>query len=66
VICQGGFRSLRAAQFLQQAGFGQVLNVAGGTSAWAEAGYPVERSDAAPAVPTRIAETQWAHAGASI
>lgn len=32
VVCQAGSRSLRAAQFLAQAGF---------TDAWIEAGYPV-------------------------
>ena len=32
VICQGGYRSLRAAQFLEQMGFEQVASVAGGTA----------------------------------
>lgn len=40
-ICQAGRRSLRAAQFLVQAGFPEVANVAGGTSAWVESGRPV-------------------------
>src|SRR5262249_25508913 len=38
VICQGGFRSLRAAQFLSQSGFSDVTSVKGGTEAWRDAG----------------------------
>ena len=34
VICQGGFRSLRAAQFLNQMGFRDVVSVNGGTESW--------------------------------
>jgi rhodanese-related sulfurtransferase len=41
-ICQAGRRSLRAAQFLIQAGFLDVANVVGGTSAWVEGGRPVD------------------------
>ena len=41
-ICQAGRRSLRAAQFLVQAGFTDVANVEGGTSAWVESGRPVD------------------------
>ena len=33
VICQGGFRSLRAAQFLSQCGIADVASVKGGTEA---------------------------------
>src|SRR5262249_3241504 len=33
VICQGGFRSLRAAQFLRQCGIADVASVKGGTEA---------------------------------
>lgn len=43
-ICQAGRRSLRVAQFLIQAGFADVANVIGGTSAWVEAGQPTEAS----------------------
>ena len=39
-ICQAGRRSLRAAQFLAQAGYAKVANLEGGTSAWIEAGQP--------------------------
>ena len=41
LICRSGARSLRAAQFLQQVGFEQVLNVQGGTEAWRAAGKPL-------------------------
>jgi hydroxyacylglutathione hydrolase len=41
-ICQAGRRSLRAAQFLVQAGFTNVANVEGGTSAWVESGRPLD------------------------
>jgi rhodanese-related sulfurtransferase len=42
VICAGGYRSSAAASLLQQQGFTNLLNVAGGTGAWINAGYPVE------------------------
>jgi hydroxyacylglutathione hydrolase len=42
VICAGGFRSSAATSILQQHGFANLLNVTGGTSAWINAGYPVE------------------------
>ncbi|CAN5753174.1 MBL fold metallo-hydrolase [soil metagenome] len=42
VICAGGYRSSTATSILQQHGFASLLNVAGGTSAWIDAGYPVE------------------------
>lgn len=62
IVCQGGMRSTRAAQFLRQVGFTDVVNVAGGTSAWVQAGKAVERH--AGEVPgRRIVETEWAHAG---
>ena len=43
VICAGGYRSSAAASLLQQQGFSNLLNVAGGTGAWVNAGYPVEK-----------------------
>ena len=43
VVCEGGTRSVRAARFLQQVGFSRVTNLAGGTAAWRQAGYPTER-----------------------
>ncbi|APT85505.1 rhodanese-like domain-containing protein [Corynebacterium aquilae] len=41
VICQAGGRSARACQYLEQAGI-HATNVAGGTSAWVDAGLPTE------------------------
>ena len=42
VICAGGYRSSAAASLLEKFGFTNLLNVSGGTSAWINAGYPVE------------------------
>ncbi|MDX6613736.1 MAG: hydroxyacylglutathione hydrolase, partial [Blastocatellia bacterium] len=42
VICAGGYRSSAASSILQQQGFRNLLNVAGGTAAWIKAGHPVE------------------------
>ena len=64
LICQGGFRSLRAAQFLRQQGFEDVVSVKGGTEAWRAAGKPLAQGDAR-AAPPRVVETEWTHAGAS-
>jgi len=44
VICAGGYRSSAAASLLQKHGFTNLINVMGGTSAWVNAGYPVETS----------------------
>jgi len=43
VICQRGNRSLAACNTLVGAGFTQVINVDGGTLAWAQAGLPMVR-----------------------
>ena len=43
VICAGGYRSSAAASLLQQQGFSNLLNVSGGTGAWVNAGYPVDK-----------------------
>ena len=43
VICAGGYRSSAAASLLQKQGFSNLLNVAGGTGAWVNAGYSVEK-----------------------
>jgi rhodanese-related sulfurtransferase len=62
VICQGGFRSLRAAQFLRQRGFLHVASVKGGTEAWrAGGGELILESGAVPR--PGIVETEWTHAG---
>jgi hydroxyacylglutathione hydrolase len=42
VICQSGYRSSAATGILSRRGFKNVFNVVGGTSAWINAGYPVE------------------------
>jgi glyoxylase-like metal-dependent hydrolase (beta-lactamase superfamily II)/rhodanese-related sulfurtransferase len=42
VICAGGYRSSIGTSLLQRQGFADLLNVTGGTSAWINAGYPVE------------------------
>jgi hydroxyacylglutathione hydrolase len=47
VICQTGYRSSLATSILENAGFQNVYNVAGGTSAWIEAGLETETSNAA-------------------
>src|ERR1700694_431740 len=42
-ICHSGQRSLAAAGYLIQLGYSTVSNVDGGTAAWIEHGYAVER-----------------------
>ena len=36
VICHHGVRSYHAAQFLESAGFKEVVNLSGGVAAWAD------------------------------
>jgi hydroxyacylglutathione hydrolase len=62
VVCQGGYRSQRAAQFLLQMGYTNVVSGRGGMDAWLSSGRPVERSGTAVEGP-RVRETEWAHAG---
>jgi rhodanese-related sulfurtransferase len=62
VICQGGFRSLRAAQFLSQCGVTDVASVQGGTEAWRKAGGDLVREFPTAPQPS-IIETEWTHAG---
>lgn len=42
VICQGGIRSRKACELLAAAGVADLVDVAGGTSAWIAAGLPVD------------------------
>ncbi len=42
-ICRSGNRSARAAAILRDAGFANVLNMTGGTLAWRDRGFPVDR-----------------------
>ena len=64
-ICRGGVRSLRAGQYLKQAGFDEVASVKGGTEAWHAAGNRLDLDDTAGAQEPRVAESEWAHADAS-
>lgn len=64
VICQGGFRSPRSAQFLTQCGYRAVVNVTGGTGAWLAGGYPIDRGEVRADAP-QIRESAWAQAGGS-
>jgi phage shock protein E len=43
VICQSGKRSQKGTEILKQAGFKDVYNVTGGTSAWTAANLPLEK-----------------------
>lgn len=43
VICRSGNRSGKACEAFVRAGYTNVVNVEGGTSAWEQAGLPVER-----------------------
>ena len=62
-ICQSGMRSFRSAQFLRQQGYQRVATVVGGTAAWRAAGRPIEATEP-DTEPLRIADSEWAHAGA--
>ena len=43
VICQTGSRSQKGSEILQKAGFKNIYNINGGTSAWEGAGFPMEK-----------------------
>ena len=45
VVCAGATRSPRCVAFLRSMGFDRATNMAGGTDAWIDAGYPVEAPD---------------------
>jgi 3-mercaptopyruvate sulfurtransferase SseA len=62
VVCKAGYRSLRAAQFLIQAGFTNVVSVKGGTDAWQATAEPLPTREE-PKLPLRKKEPEWAHAG---
>ena len=42
-ICKTGARSAVAAEFAAALGLTDLFNVEGGTEAWIEAGYPIEK-----------------------
>lgn len=46
MICRSGARSARAAEYLLSQGYERVVNLAGGTLAWVDAGLPHERGQA--------------------
>ena len=62
LVCRSGYRSLRAAQFLRQVGYEDVVSVDGGTDAWHASGRPIETEESQGDA-QRIVETEWAHAG---
>src|SRR5947207_10454667 len=61
LVCQAGYRSVRSAQFLLQAGFSNVASLQGGTEACRAAGLPLEMDETQPELP-RVIESEWAHA----
>ena len=42
LYCGGGYRSVLAADALQQMGYANVMSMDGGIKAWRTAGYPME------------------------
>jgi len=45
VICRIGKRSAFAGEILAHHGYRKIYNVAGGTNAWRDAGYPLESGE---------------------
>ena len=45
MICRSGARSARAGEYLRAQGYGDVVNLAGGTLAWADAGLPTAQGE---------------------
>ncbi len=54
VICQSGSRGRQACERFHAAGFPNVVNVEGGTSAWAECGLPVNRGKQAVSLERQV------------
>lgn len=54
VICKSGSRGAKAAQALVDAGHCNVVNVEGGTDAWAAAGLPVNRGKKAMSLERQV------------
>lgn len=54
VICRTGARAAQACQKLQAAGCANLVNVEGGTSAWEQAGLPVERGKKAVSLERQV------------
>ena len=54
VICQSGGRSIKVCQKLEAAGFEQVVNIDGGTSAWVSAALPVNKGKKAMSLERQV------------
>jgi len=54
IICRSGGRGEKACETLAKAGVGAVVNVEGGTLAWAEAGLPVVRGKKAVSLERQV------------
>lgn len=54
VICNSGNRSSKAVKRFHDAGFDNVVNVAGGTTAWVEASLPVVRGEKAVSLERQV------------
>ena len=54
VICQSGGRSMKVCQQLEAAGFDNVVNVEGGTSAWLDANLPAVRGKKAMSLERQV------------
>ena len=44
LLCASGARASRAAALLRKAGHEKAVSLAGGTAAWREAGFPIDKS----------------------
>ena len=54
VICRSGSRSTKACEKLVKAGYDNIVNVDGGTSAWEAAGLPVVRGKKAMSLERQV------------
>ncbi len=43
LYCSGGYRSAMAAENLQKMGYTNVCSMEGGSTAWTNAGYPIQK-----------------------
>jgi rhodanese-related sulfurtransferase len=54
LICRSGNRSTKACEAFVKAGFTNIVNVEGGTSAWEKAGLPVKRGKKAVSLERQV------------
>lgn len=54
VICRSGSRSSKACEQFVKAGYENIVNVEGGTTAWADAGLPVVRGKKAVSLERQV------------